>query len=240
MIRCHSLGSIMGAAKSIDPALMTDELVAIKKKVAAKRTDDEQALLDAALDLTLSEGAKTYLKALAREHVYGFKEQIGSKYLDKGIICEDASIALYNSVFFQSHKKNTERRDNGIISGECDLVVPGIKGIDIKTAWSLATFPVLSEDCHDIGYEWQSRGYMALWDVPEWDIAYCMVSTPEDLLRFEQRELHEVDHIDPQLRVTTITYQRDMTLEKKMLVKAELANAYIQSVIERIKAEHGA
>lgn len=239
MIRCHSLGSIMGAAKSIDPALMTDELVAIKKKASAKRTDEEQAKLDAALDLTLSEGAKTYLKALAREEVYGFNEQVSSKYLDKGIICENDSIDLYNRVFFQSLVKNTERKENGIITGECDLVVPAKKGVDIKSSWSLATFPVLSEDCHDIGYEWQSRGYMALWGLPEWEIAYCMVDTPEDLIRYEQRELHEVSHIDPQMLVTTITYKRDMAIEEKMMAKAERALAYLADAIERIKQEHG-
>ena len=48
----------------------------------------------------LSAGAITYCKQLAKEFVYGYRKEINSKYLDKGIICEDQSIQLYNDVFF--------------------------------------------------------------------------------------------------------------------------------------------
>jgi hypothetical protein len=88
----------------------------------------------------LSKGAKTYLEAMAKEYVYGFNQVITGKYMDKGQIVEEESIALYNSVFFTNYKKNTERRNNDWITGECDIFT-GSKIIDIKSSWSLATFP---------------------------------------------------------------------------------------------------
>lgn len=186
----------------------------------------------------LSVGAKTYLNQLAKEKVYGYISSIDSRYLSKGLICEEESIALYNAVNFCELVKNEERRNNGIIIGECDLFVPNRRGVDIKTAWSLDTFPVLPEDCHDKDYEWQARGYMLLWDLPIWDVAYCLVSTPDELIPDGKEELHYVDHIPPEMRITSIRYERCEKLEEKMLEKATAAIEYINDAVKRIKACH--
>lgn len=186
---------------------------------------------------TLSAGAKTYIKKLAREFVYNFEEDISSKYMDKGIIVEDASIALYNSVFFTDYKKNTERKTNEWVTGECDIFT-GKKIIDIKSSWSLATFPCISEDGIDKGYEWQGRAYMMLWDCDEFENAYCMVNTPEELLRYDQEDLHYVDNIDESLRVTITPYKRDLELEEKIKVKCEAAQQYFNEVLEQIAQDH--
>lgn len=189
----------------------------------------------------LSVGAKTYLLDLAGQGVYGYQEEITSKYLEKGLIVEDESIRLYNEVHFEDLRKNTERRDNDWITGECDLIIPGRRGIDIKSSWSLATFPKVTEDCHDKDYEWQCRGYMMLWDVPAWEVAYCMVSTPEDLLgAFEQPELHSVDHIPKHMRVTSIHYTRDAAMEERIAEKCAAAQAFYTDAVRRIHATHGA
>lgn len=235
MIRCSSLGKIMPDAKSIDPALMTDEAKVIHAK--KKRTDVEQAVLDSLLMKTLSAGAKTYLKGLARQAVYGYRPELRTKYTDKGLIVEDRCIELYNSVMLSDAVKNTERRSNGWLTGECDFLLPH-KGVDIKGSWSLETFPVLSEDCHDSDYEWQMRGYMILFDRQEWEVAFCMESTPPELIRFEQEDLHIVDHIPENLRVTTITYQRDAEKEARIETKCKAAMEYLAETIKRIKREH--
>lgn len=184
----------------------------------------------------LSKGAKTYLTGLAKEVVYGYREEISSKAIEKGIRCEQESIDLYNSVFFESLAKHVGRLSNDHITGEPDLVKPEM-GIDIKTSWSLATFPALPEDCSD--YEWQARGYMCLFDRPRWDIAFCMIDTPDDLIGYERLDIHKVSEIDPQLRVTVVTYLRDADKEARMLEKASAAQIYIQETIERIKTIHG-
>jgi hypothetical protein len=235
-IRCSSLASIMADAKSIDDTLLTPEIAAIARK--PKKSDDEKALIKGLLDRSLSAGAKTEMKLFAREYMYNFHQVVTGKYMDKGLIVEDQAIALYNEVFFTNYKKNTERRTNEWITGEPDIINPGVKGIDIKSAWSLGTFPALSEDGEDATYEWQCRGYMMLWELPVWDVAYCMVNTPDELIKFEQEELHFVDHIDPALRVTVVRYERDMELEEKIKRKVEMAREYLARVVQQIKVQH--
>jgi len=185
----------------------------------------------------LSVGAKTEIERIAKEFVYGYDEVVTSKYMDKGIAVENQSIELYNSVFFTSHSKNTERRSNEWITGECDIFAPG-KIIDIKSSWSLATFPATSKAGQDKQYEWQGRAYMWLWDMPEFEIAYCMVNTPEELISWEDPKLHYVDHIAESLRVTRVPYQRDKALEDKMKQRVIDANEYLDLVVKQIADEH--
>jgi hypothetical protein len=189
----------------------------------------------------LSVTAQTALDCMAKEMVYGFNEVVDSKEMRKGIECEQASIDLLNRVLFERYVKNTERRTNDSITGEPDIVAPSLIR-DIKSAWSLKTFPATKERVLEIakksGYDWQGRAYMALWDLPEFSLDYCLTSTPEDLRRYEQVELHQVDHIAPHLRVTSATIKRDMGLERKIWDKVGLAREYLTRAVEQIKQDH--
>jgi hypothetical protein len=185
----------------------------------------------------LSVGAKTYITKLAKEFIYGYDERITSKYMDKGIQLEDASIDLLNAVRLTSYVKNEERRTNDWITGEADIVDTD-KIIDIKTSWSLATFPVLADQGDDKGYEWQLRAYMMLWDKSKAELAYCMISTPDELIGYESPLVHKVDHIHPNLRVTTVQYERDATLEEKIKVKVNAARDYYVQIINQINEQH--
>lgn len=217
----------------------TPEDQAVLEAENAKIDEDYAKALAAAQaenNRVLSAGAITYCKDLAKQFIYGYRPEIQTKAMQKGIICEDEAIQLYNDVFFTNHVKNTEHRENDWLTGECDINANIVK--DIKTAWSLETFPALKEDCHDICYEWQGRAYMMLYDKPEFELAFCMVSTPSDLIGYEDEGIHIVDHIDPSLRVTTIKYQRDFDLEDLIKVKCEAASKLVNELIERITEDH--
>jgi hypothetical protein len=189
----------------------------------------------------LSAGAKTYIREIAAQYIFGVDFEIASKYLDKGIICEQDSIDLLNNVRGLSLIKNTERKTNEYLNGECDLFdVSRNIGHDIKTSWSLQTFPILERDCHDKLYEWQMRSYMMLWDANEWEVNYCMVNTPEDLIKFEPLALHVVDHIPKEHRVTTWVIQRDKEKEEMMKEKIIFAREYMQQVFEEFDSTHQA
>lgn len=124
----------------------------------------------------LSVGAKTYIRELAQQAIFGVDFEFSSKETEKGILVEQDSIDLLNRVRGLSLVKNTERRTNGLITGEADLYDAERKrGHDIKSAWSLKTFRGWREDCEDKVYEWQMRGYMMLWDADSWNVDYCMV-----------------------------------------------------------------
>jgi hypothetical protein len=188
----------------------------------------------------LSVGAKTYIEELAKEFVYGFEKVITSKEMEKGQLVEAHSIQLINEVFFTNYTKNDERRENEWITGECDIYVPGRKIIDVKSPWSLATFPATMFAGQDKDYEWQLRGYCMLWDVPLGEINYAMVNTPDELIRFEDPGMHYVDHIDPSLRITRVPYERDRSLEDKIKEKVEAARKYFDEIVEIIAVEHAA
>jgi hypothetical protein len=187
----------------------------------------------------LSATCKTYIKELVKEDLFGYKSTIDSKYLTKGIDMEDTSIDLYNEVHGTLYLKNTERLSNEFITGECDINA-GDKIIDIKSSWSLETFPASPEDIDAVktGYEWQLRGYMMLYNKPKAELAYCMVSTPDYLLKdWDNYKIHKVDSHDPFLRVTCISFERDTEKEELIAQRVkdcrEFYNEYKDSILNK-------
>ena len=189
----------------------------------------------------LSVGAKTYIRELAAQEIFGVDFVVSSKAMEKGIEAEGDSIDLLNSVRGLSLVKNTERRSNDFITGECDLFdASARRGHDIKTSWSIATFPITVADCEDKLYEWQMRCYMALWDADEWEVNYCLVDTPDRLIGFEPMDLHVVSHLPEWMRVTTWTVKRDLDKEAAIYEKVKAANEYLKLVISEFDQTHTA
>lgn len=212
MIRCHAIGKIM-----TNPKVKSAEW---------------------------SETAKTAMLEMARETMFGVRKNLDDvRCIQKGIACEDQGVQLYNDVFMYDLKKvaREERRSNGIISGEPDLIaVNSRKGVDIKVAWSLLTFPLTEDQAGKKDYEWQARGYMCLFDVPEWEIAYCAIDTPEELMKpWDDPAVHYIDSAIPMHhRITVAKFQRDMEVEKEMLEKCEKANIWIENAIKDFAYSH--
>jgi hypothetical protein len=233
-----SVGNLMAAPKSIDLTLLDDDLRALYRKKS--KTEADQEILRPYWERTLSEGAKTYVKSIAREFLYGYRRELDTRCIEKGHRCEPDSIDLFNLVNFTRHQKNTERRVNDWLTGECDTYVPGVETIDWKTCWSLDSFPMLAEDAHSAMYEWQGVAYGILWpDVQRHKVVFCMVDTPEDLIKWDDVSAHQVSHIDPALRVTCIEYPKDPEKERLLEVKCGVAHQYLMDVIVRIRGEKG-
>ena len=188
---------------------------------------------------SLSVGAKTYIRELAQQEIFGVDFEFSSKETQKGIEVEDQSIALLNRVRGLSLQKNTERKTNGLITGECDLYDAARKrGHDLKSSWSAKTFPGWTKDCEDKLYEWQMRGYMWLWDADEWEVNYALVDTPDRLIGYEPLQLHVVSHIPEHLRLTTWLIERDFAKERAIAEKVKAAREYYAEVIEEFDHIH--
>ena len=185
----------------------------------------------------LSVGAKTHIRELAKQAIFGVEFEFSSRETEKGLLVEDESIELVGRVYGLSLTKNTERRTRDGLTGEPDVVAT-MFGRDIKSAWSVKTFNAFQDDVEDKLYEWQMRAYMALWDVPEWWVDYCLVDTPEHLVGYEPVQLHIVSHIPPHLRVTSWHIQRDMEKEERMFEKISHAKAYYKQVISEFDLSH--
>jgi len=170
--------------------------------------------------------AKSYIKQIAKENFYGYRSEINNKYIQKGLMQEQDSIDLLNTVRFEAYEKNTVRMVDEYMTGECDIITNDLI-IDIKTSWSLDTFPVMAEDGYDALYEWQLRAYMMLYNKPKAELIYCMVTTSNELLNeWENLALHRVDHIAPEKRITVLSFERDQDKESDIIEKLKAATEY--------------
>ena len=182
----------------------------------------------------LSKTAQTYIKSIAKQDFYGYNSFLETKQMTKGITQEQNSIDLLNSVLFTDYEKASQRNSNEFLTGECDINQDGLI-IDIKTSWSLETFPATPEDIDAKDYEWQLRGYMMLYDCDNSKLAYCMIDTPNELLNdWDNHSIHKVDHIAPEHRVTTLSFERDETLEEEIKERCIAAQEFYKEYINQL------
>ena len=184
----------------------------------------------------LSQTAKSYIIQLAKENFYGYRTELNNKYVLKGLEQEQDSIDLLNAVRFENYVKNEERAENEYLTGSCDIITDDLI-LDLKTSWSLDTFPATSYELKDLNdYEWQGRAYMYLYDRPTFELVYVMVSThPEFLSLYDPMDMHEVDHIDPAKRITSIRFERDKELEIRMEEKLLAASLFYEQVYNQLQ-----
>jgi hypothetical protein len=183
----------------------------------------------------LSQTAKSYIIQKAKEDFFEYRSELNSKYITKGLAQEQDSINLLNLVRLEDYKKNEERVENEWLSGCCDIITD-TSIIDIKTSWSLDTFPATTYELKDLSdYEWQGRAYMWLYDMPKFELCYVMVTTaPELLWEYENGALHYVEHIAPEKRITSITFARDKEIEIQMAERLILATEFYNEVINQL------
>jgi hypothetical protein len=192
----------------------------------------------------LGETTKSYVKQVAKENFYGIRPQLSGKYLDKGNMNEDHAIEMINQLRFKNYQKNTVRKNNGWLSGECDVLDQANNHIiDTKCSWSFDTFPCFVDDAEKSvkksGYDWQQRGYMMLWDCDSAEIAYCLTTTPEELLSlYDDPKIHKVDHIDLELRMTFVHLTRDKSLEEEIKAQYDIANTYYKECLLELKTKN--
>jgi len=241
IVRCSSIGRLMAEPLNadIDPEYLTAELQDIIGRT--KRSDSEKALLGEARRKSLSAGGKTHVRELLREAVYGFEPaDIETRPILKGRQVEEpVCIPMLARLTGRPLAKNTERRSNGLITGECDVWdAPLRHGRDVKAPYSMATMPIVLADCYDSDYEWQMQGYNILWDALQWSVDYLLVSTPDELVGYEPPSLHYVDHIPEHLRWTTWLVQRDRAVESLIVDKVLAARRYYRKVLNDFDRTH--
>ena len=141
---------------------------------------------------------KQELVKIYAQHFYGRREEITSKYLEKGNEREEDSITLLSRVTKTMYKKNTVRLKNEFVSGEPDLYLG--KSIneaeetnDTKSSWSFITFLLAKAKCEAEevfkGYYWQGQTYMWLTGAKKHTVSYCLVNATHKILSDELRKL---------------------------------------------------
>ena len=266
LIRASQLGNIMADDRGTTiTGTQLKELNLLLSKIKltdkqAVRRDELVAKRDA--PATLSQGAKTYIQQLALESKYGFTKDIQSRYLDKGIICEDESIQIASSALgWNLIFKNEERYNNEYITGEPDIVTDGWIA-DIKTSWSLDTFPWFDKDVKNKIYYWQLQAYLYLTGKQTSYLVYVLCNTPEHLFEKElenmkwkardnmgmldlpvevesdiYEELHAKHHFDNipfEKRAKAFEVEADIEAQQKIREKVTLAQEYFEEVFNSL------
>ena len=148
-------------------------------------------------------GPMNYVQEFAIEHKYKRTKEFTSKYTEKGKAVEEAAFTLINKMLFPDKllQKNTERINDGVVSGEMDLWLKDWSGhesglvLDAKSPWSIFTHP-LFEDNHK-NYEWQGQGYMRLTGAKHFWLVFCLVDAPMNLIFDEVRKYgYRTDQIE--------------------------------------------
>lgn len=195
------------------------------KLMTAPKTKSEQ----------LSETAKSEIRKIAKEQFFGFSSTITTKPMLKGKDWEEESIALVNQVRGTFYVKNKERFENEFLTGEPDIILDNMI-IDIKTPWSLETFPATPDEGMNKDYMWQLMGYCWLLNKSDAELIYCMIDTDDTLLNdWDNRFIHKVSHIDPAKRITVLRFtffgeHHIDQMKEKLIAANEYYSQYINEL----------
>lgn len=184
----------------------------------------------------LPDGAITVLNTMISQKLIKWRDnEFDFVTTEKGKVCEHESIELYNEVNDTFYVKNIDRITKGFLTGECDLLDEKESlVIDIKTAYSKKTYPLILKMSKL--YEWQLRAYMYLYNVNHAELAYCLVSTPQELiLNKDQKHWHDVEDVPIKLRVSGLRIDRDLKKEQQLLNRLELASNYIKESVKTLE-----
>ncbi|MGQ0285812.1 translocation protein TolB precursor [Pasteurellaceae bacterium 22721_9_1] len=188
----------------------------------------------------ITETAKSAVREIVKYDLFGYQSFEGNKYTEKGNQLEDNAIKLSGLKRGLPLKKNKERRENDLITGECDIYVPSRKLIiDTKCSFDIGTHPFFSDEAEDkakkAGYDIQMQGYMWLWDCEEAQIDFVLFPTPLDLLspwQDTEKYIDLVEQIPQEKRITTVIVKRDEQIIEKIKERVPKAQAYYQQLIQ--------
>ncbi|AHG75398.1 Translocation protein TolB [Mannheimia varigena USDA-ARS-USMARC-1296] len=190
----------------------------------------------------ISDTAKAAVREMAKFDLFGYQSFDGNKYTEKGNQLEEQAIKLSGFTRGLVLKKNTERRDNGIINGECDIYVPSRKLIiDTKCSWDIGTHPFFRDEAEakaqKAGYDIQMQGYMWLWECEQAEIDFVLFPTPFDLIgTYEDpnKLVDLVEQIPQEKRLTTVTIKRDDNVIEKIKERVAAAGRYYDELIQEM------
>ena len=192
----------------------------------------------------ITETAKSTIRKIVKEDLYGFKSFTGNQYTQKGIMLEDQAIELSGRIRVRQYQKHVGRVENELITGECDILdLPRKLIIDTKCTWDIGTHPFFEDEAQDkvkkAGYDIQMQAYMWLYDCDVAEVDFWLLPCPAELLKdFDDIDqlVHLVNEIPVQERKTTVQIVRDESVIERIQDKIPYCqNYYNQLMQERSK-----
>lgn len=194
----------------------------------------------------ISDTAKSAIRDIVKEDLYGFRSFTGNQYTAKGNLLEDLAIEMSGKMRFRNYQKHVGRVENELITGECDVLDLERKLIiDTKVTWDIGTHPFFTDEAMEkvkkAGYDVQMQAYMWLYDCEVAEVDFWLFPCPPELLKdwddIDQL-VHLVEAIDIRERKTTVTIERDESVIQKIKEKIpHCQNYYEQLFAERSKGK---
>ena len=194
----------------------------------------------------ISDTAKSAIRDIVKEDLYGFRSFTGNQYTAKGNLLEDLAIEMSGKMRFRNYQKHVGRVENELITGECDVLDLERKLIiDTKVTWDIGTHPFFADEAMEkvkkAGYDVQMQAYMWLYDCEVANIDFWLFPCPPELLKdwddIDQL-VHLVEKIDIRERKTTVVIERDEAIIQKIKDKIpHCQNYYEQLFAERSKGK---
>ena len=167
----------------------------------------------------LSKTAQSYVETWIKEQIYKRRKVVTTKYMEKGNIVEDRSIAFAGRVLNADITKNEQRYENELLVGTPDVITEDYV-IDVKNSWDCFTFPLFYENVPNKDYFYQAQGYMALTGLSHYKLIYTLLDTPDSLIEREFKYASELDfdsfakdyrysEIDEAYRIRIFEIERD-------------------------------
>lgn len=186
LFRCSRLGELVTGSEGLT-TIQKDKLATLRaKKESGKITDNQIIELGQLLEkektgVTIAKTTESFVRSVWLERAFGYKEEFSTEETLKGLLCEDDSLGLVQSVLGGEFRaKNQQSFANDFVCGTPDVILKKQDVIeDVKTSFNLRTF---TESELIKNYWWQGQGYMWLTGKKHYRLIYCLVPTPENLL----------------------------------------------------------
>jgi hypothetical protein len=211
----------------------------MENKIFRMRASQSGLLLTNGKDeLKLGASLISYLKKNYAENKYGVKEEIHSKYLEKGIHCEAEAIDICaERLGLGILEKNQKHFSDEFFQGTPDCYTADLV-IDTKCSWSAETFLDAVTSPINKDYEAQLQVYMHLLGVKKSKLVYVLLDTPAEA-NYGEDVFYSHLPINERFFTFDIEYNESMILEfqNKVLNCRAFLNQYNKKVNQLLKHE---
>jgi hypothetical protein len=183
-------------------------------------------------DLKLGVSMTTYLKKWYAEQKSGVRDEIRSKYFDKGNMCESDAIDIAaERLGLGMLEKNQVHFNDDHFQGTPDIYTDELV-IDTKCSWDYATFLDAITSPINKDYEAQLQVYMHLLGLKKAKLVYVMLDTPAEA---NYGEDVFYSHLPINERFFAFDLEYDEAMIEQMQAKVDNCKIFLNQYDERIK-----
>lgn len=169
----------------------------------------------------LSETTKSYLKEWATEEMFGYRNEIKNKYVERGTLSEDFAIdKAIEWLDLPFVIKNETSFEDDFFTGTPDLILNETV-YDIKCSWNCFTFPIFEKELPNKDYFYQMQVYMHLTGRKKAVVTYVLL---------DNEEIGHLYEIDNNLRIKTFDVNYDESVIEMLIERVKESRNFLNQL----------